>query len=140
MVQLLECSLTCICDVSGNVLVGSTFMVVGVGIAIHGGGLWHHLAIVIHFCSLLLLFIHVCHTLINCFASLALRLVLGDVGGASHQMPVGGWWWCHISWVDVCPVMAGHGRGWFSWALVVVCTLLCRLHVVVSSAHFCCHC
>ena len=31
----------------------------------------------------------------------------------------------------VRPVMARSGRAWFSWALVVVCALSCRLRVVM---------
>ena len=37
----------------------------------------------------------------------------------------------------VRPVVARGGRAWFSWALVVVCALSCRLRIVVSFAR--CH-
>ena len=46
-------------------------------------------------------------------------------------------WWFHISWVCACPVVAGGGRGWVSWVLVVVCSMSCCLHVVVLLAHCC---
>ena len=41
-------------------------------------------------------------------------------------------WCCRVSWVGVCPVVAGGARGWFSWVLVVVRGSLCPLRVFVA--------
>ena len=50
------------------------------------------------------------------------------------------WWWCCISWVCACPIVASGGHGWFSQVLVVVSCLLCPLCIVVSFAHCCVIC
>ena len=52
------------------------------------------------------LFVHVCRALLRGFASLALRLAMGEVDSG--------------------------GRTWFSWALVVVCGVLHPLCVLVA--------
>ena len=53
-------------------------------------------------------FVHVCHTLLCGFVSLALHLAMGEVDSGGHA--------------------------WFSWALVVVCGVLHPLHIFVAIA------
>ena len=99
-------------------------------ISVRGGGRWHRLVVVIHSCcrpflslfvavrcSLPSIFVPVHHALLNGFASLALRLAMGDVDSGVAAL-VG--WACVQSW----PVVFVGG---------------CRLRVVVSFAHLCCH-
>ena len=112
----------------GNVLVGSAL------VSVRGGGHGRRLVVVIHSrCrpflssfvavrgSLLSIFVLVRHAFLNGFASLVLRLAMGDVHGGVVALVVG-----------VCPVVAGGVRWWVSWVLVVVCGSLCPLHVLVG--------
>ena len=94
----------------GDVLVGSAL------IAVHGGGHWRCLAVVIRLRrrALLLSVVAVHPWLLSVFRSRPARVVefLSVVGNR--------WWWCRISWVCACPFVAGGGCEWFSQALVVV--------------------
>ena len=109
-------------------MVGSTLL------AVHCGGRQRRLIVLIHFvvvrCCLSSVVVHrpllsilrccqssvilVCRALLHGVASLALRLVMGEVDGGEH--------------------------GWFSWALVVVCRLLrhFRIFVAVVRRSWCC--
>ena len=118
----------------GDVLMGSALF------AVHGGGHWRRITIIIHFHHrplLLSLFVAVVR-------SCPLRVLpfLSVAGGR--------WWWCRVTWVCVCPVVAGGGRGWFlvgtgdrlrqvmSFACCCVTCALCRFRDVMSFPRFGC--
>ena len=109
----------------------SPFVVAGVGVAVRGGGRWRRFVVVIRSRS----FVYVPHCSL---LSLASRLALGEVEGASRRMSLAGrWWWWHVSWVGV-----SSRHLWWSWLVfmgagrrlrVAVCfvSLFCRCWAVV---------
>ena len=105
----------------GDVPMGSALF------AVHGGGRWRRVAVVTHLLRRPLLPSSFVAVVRSCPSRL---LPFLSVAG-------GRWWWCRVTWVCACPIVAGGGRGWFSRVLVIVCGRSCRLRVVVSLARYC---
>ena len=110
----------------GDVLMGSALF------AVHGGGRWRHVAVVIHLHRRPLLLLSFVAVVRSCSSRL---LPFLSVAG-------GRWWWCRITWVCARPVMAGGGRGFLagasdclrqvvSFACCCVACMLCRFRVLV---------
>ena len=117
----------------GDVPMGSALF------AVHGGGRWRRVAVVIH--------LHRRPLLLSSFVALVrscpsrLLPFLSVAGGR--------WWWCRVTRVCARPVVAGGGRGFLagpgdrlrqvvSFACCCVACALCRFRVVVSFPRFGC--
>ena len=112
----------------GDVPMGSALF------AVHGGGRWRRVAVVIHLHRRPLLLLSFVAVVRSCPSRL---LPFLSVAG-------GRWWWCRVTWVWACPIVAGGGRGFCASAGdclqqvvsfargCVACALLCRFRAVVS--------
>ena len=89
-------------------------------------------AAVVGYCPL---FFCICHALLNCFASLALHLVLGEVESAGHQTILGHRrWWCCVS----CVHASSRGLWWSCVLFMGGCRrlgLLCASRVLLLGGH-----
>ena len=96
-------------------------------VAVRGGGRWCHFVVGIRSCS----FVYVPRCSLP---SLALRLALGEVEGASRRTSLAArrWWW-RVSWVGV-----SSRRLWWSWVVFVGAGRRLRVAVCFASLFSCC--